>query len=269
MKASGTIEELLELMAALRHPQTGCPWDIRQNFQSIAPYTIEEAYEVADAVSRNNAGDLCEELGDLLFQVVYHARMAEEQGLFTFNKVVQAINGKLIRRHPHVFGTAEEKAIKNDITALKQQWETIKTQEQAAKKQEKAYYLDAVPSNLPAGLTAAKLQEKAEETGFDWVEALPVLQKVREELQELQEAIETGNAEEQAAEYGDVLFTLVNLGRKIGADFENSLRSTNLKFRRRFNYIEENLKKQHKSLKEADLALMEALWTEAKEKEKK
>lgn len=267
--ACRTIEDLRSLMAALRNPQNGCPWDKEQNFRSLAPYVIEEAYEVADAIHRNNSQDLCEELGDLLLQIVFHARIAEEAGLFAFPDIVQAISRKLIRRHPHIFGSAAQKAAKPDKAALKQQWEAIKAQEKAEKMpQGNSYYLDDVSSALPAVLTAEKLQQKAEQVGFDWVEALPVLQKTREELAELQEAIMEGNAEAQAAEYGDVLFTLINLGRKIGADFEGSLHRSNQKFRSRFNFIEDSLKEQNKILQEADCAEMEALWQAAKQQEK-
>jgi len=269
MQATDKIEQLLALIAALRHPQTGSSWDIKQNFRSIAPYTIEEAYEVVDAVNRDNKQDLCEELGDLLLQIVYHARLAEEEGSFDFNNVVQAVNSKLIRRHAHIFGPAAAETAKLDAAAHKQQWQAIKMQEKSAKGQGDIYYLDAVSSALPAVLEAAKLQEKAEATGFDWVEAQPVLQKLREELKELQEAVKKGSTEEQIAEYGDVLFTLINLGRKIGANFEDSLNRTNQKFRRRFTYIEKELQKRHRNLAEADIVEMEALWNEAKEKEEK
>lgn len=270
--AANEIERLTAIMAQLRDPETGCPWDIAQDFSSIAPYTIEEAYEVADAIARQNRADLCEELGDLLLQVVFHARMAEEEGSFSFADVARAINAKLMRRHPHVFGTKAERAARQNPAAIKRQWAVIKAQENAAKtvaagKSETKAYLDSVSANLPAALEAEKLQNQAEKIGFDWAEPLPVLAKLREELQELEEALAEGKQREAKQEFGDVLFTAINLGRKIEANFEMSLRAVNQKFRYRFGYIEAALNKQNKSLAEADLAAMEALWQEAKQAE--
>jgi len=267
MEGTDNIESLRALIAALRQPQSGSPWDIKQDFHSLAPYTIEEAYEVLDAVYRGNRPDLCEELGDLLLQIIYYARLAEEEGSFDFNTVVQALTAKLTRRHPHIFGENAAKPARLDLAAHRRQWQSIKEQEKAAKGQAPVYSLDTVSPALPPVLEAAKLQQQAEAAGFDWVAALPVLHKVQEELAELQEAIEKGDKAEQSAEYGDVLFTLINLGRKIGVAFEAGLKQSNQKFRRRFTYIEKSLRKQHKSLTEADISLMEKLWNEAKEHE--
>src|SRR5712675_710144 len=238
MKPSRDIAGLIAIMAALRTPGTGCPWDLEQNFETIAPYTLEEAYEVADAIARGDLTDLREELGDLLLQVVFHARMAQEQGAFDFGDVVQAITEKLLRRHPHVFG--EARGLSPDD--VKQLWDRIKSDEKARKgKPEPAGALAGVPVVLPALTRALKLQQKAGKVGFDWNDPMAVLAKIREEADEIEVAIKLGQSMEAAEEVGDLLFAVVNLGRHLGADPEAVLRGTNQKFMRRFAFIEREL----------------------------
>lgn len=261
-------------MAALRTPVTGCPWDLEQDFSSIAPYTIEEAYEVADAIERNDMVDLRDELGDLLLQVVYHARMAQEAGEFEFGDVVQAITAKMIRRHPHVFGNGSAR----DPAAVKETWEAIKAEERAQKRAERRAreaetedqrgdgYLDSVPVAHTALTRALKLQQHAARVGFDWPEALPILDKIKEEIGELREAMEGGNQDHVREEFGDVLFALVNLGRHLGIDSEDALKRTNAKFTKRFHKVEQALKAGGGSLEDATLDEMEALWQAAKDK---
>ncbi len=259
MTPSRDISRLLEIMAALRTPVTGCPWDLEQDFASIAPYTIEEAFEVADAIANGTRRELCDELGDLLLQVVYHARMAEEEGSFAFGDVVEAITTKMIRRHPHVFGDADARA----AGAAKGFWERAKAAERAG--QEKApHLLDTVPVALPALTRARKLQEKAATVGFDWKNAAPVLDKIVEEIGELREAMAQGDPAHTREEFGDTLFALVNLGRHLGIDAETALRETNDKFRFRFGAVEDGLAAAGRSAGEASLAEMEALWQAAK-----
>jgi len=263
MSPSRDIGRLLEIMAALRTPKTGCPWDLQQNFSTIAPYTLEEAYEVADAIARGDLGDLKDELGDLLLQVVFHARMAEEQGAFKFGDVVEAITAKLIRRHPHVFG--EKRA--GDPDAVKGLWEEIKAQEKSARgrgKDEGA--LAGVPVALPALTRALKLQDKAGKVGFDWNDPRAVLRKIREEAGEIEAALD-GDEQQAAAEIGDLLFAAVNLARHLHADPEALLRQTNQKFERRFAAIEVALAARGKKPQDATLAEMDALWDEAKARE--
>ena len=271
MKPSGKIDRLIEIMAALRAPDTGCPWDIEQDFSTIAPYTIEEAYEVADAIARGDRDDLREELGDLLLQVVYHARMAEEAGDFRFEDVVQAITEKMIRRHPHVFG--DEKA--RGAGMAKGVWEKIKAEEKAEKRKARlargldpedhgAGYLDSVPVALPALTRSLKLQERASQVGFDWGAAGPVLDKIEEEIAELKQAFASGDLSAMKDEFGDVLFALVNLGRHLRLDAESALAGTNEKFRRRFHFIEKSLTDAGRSLEQASLEEMETLWQAAK-----
>lgn len=267
----GGMERLLEIMRRLRDPHSGCPWDIEQDFASIAPYTIEEAYEVADAIQRGDLQDLREELGDLLLQVVFHARMAEEQNVFAFGDVVEAITAKMIRRHPHVFGDEAARG----AGMAKGAWDRIKAEEKAERRARRLAagldpedhgkgFLDGIPV-AHTGLTRAmKLQEKAAKVGFDWKEAKPVLDKIEEEIGELREAIEGGRQAEIADEYGDVLFALVNLGRHLKQDPEASLRGTNEKFRSRFHAVEKALADAGRSLEEASLEEMEALWQQAK-----
>ena len=265
MTPSREIERLLEIMAALRMPETGCPWDLAQNFSTIAPYTLEEAYEVADAIARNDLVELKDELGDLLLQVVFHARMAEEQGAFDFGDVVQAITEKLIRRHPHVFAEQSSPTPR----AVEGLWERIKAEEKSAKKTGQDGALAGVPVALPALSRALKLQIKASKVGFDWNDPRAVLRKIREEVDEIEaelDAPET-NRSAAAAEIGDLLFTVVNLARHLDADPEVVLRQTNLKFERRFAAIERALATRGKGPHDATLVEMEKLWNEAKEAE--
>lgn len=264
MKPSRDIARLIEIMAALRTPGSGCPWDLEQNFGTIAPYTIEEAYEVADAIARGNLDDLREELGDLLLQVVFHARMAEEQGTFDFGGVVEGITEKLIRRHPHVFAGADGKTAE----AVKGLWERIKAEEKAKRGNTETGALTGVPLALPALTRALKLQDKAGKVGFDWNDPHAVLAKIREEADEIEAELKNGHEKKAAAEVGDLLFAVVNLARHLHTDPEATLRGTNLKFERRFASIERALAARGKSLKDATLAEMDALWDEAKAAEK-
>jgi len=266
MTPARDIGRLIEIMAALRTPKTGCPWDLEQSFGTISPYTIEEAYEVADAIDRGDLTDLKEELGDLLLQVVFHARMAEELGAFDFGDVVRTICEKLIRRHPHVFGEARAE----DPQAVKGLWDRIKAQEKAARGgQREEGALAGVPAGLPALARALKLQAKAGKVGFDWNDARAVLRKIREEADEIETALAASEANEEsaAAEVGDLLFAAVNLARHLRADPEALLRRTNRKFERRFSAIERALAARGKAPREATLAEMDALWEEAKRSE--
>ncbi len=267
MKPSRDIATLLELMSALRTPGRGCPWDLEQTFATIAPYTIEEAYEVADAITRADLDDLRDELGDLLLQVVFHAQMAQERGAFAFGDVVEAITAKLVRRHPHVFGDARTLPVEA-VNAL---WDRIKAEEKAerASKQrtsapDRPGALDGVSSGLPALTRALKLQAKASKVGFDWNDPLAVLAKIREEADEIEAAITAGERDRVAGEVGDLMFAVVNLARHVDADPDQALRATNLKFERRFAAIEAALAAQGKTPKDATLAEMDALWDAAK-----
>jgi ATP diphosphatase len=274
---SRDIARLIEIMAALRKPGSGCPWDLEQDFSTIAPYTIEEAYEVADAIARGDFDDLRDELGDLLLQVAFHARMAEEAGRFDFGDVVHAITAKLVRRHPHVFGDAGRLPT-DAVNAL---WERIKKEEQAERAARRsmtgnadasnghAGALAGVPRNLPALTRALKLQEKAGKVGFDWNDPLAVLAKIREEADEIARELASGRRQEAAAETGDLLFAVVNLARHIGADPEAALRDTNVKFERRFAFIEQALAAAGKKPEQSSLAEMDALWEAAKSAERK
>jgi ATP diphosphatase len=274
VKPSRDIARLIEIMAALRTPVTGCPWDLEQDFSTIAPYTIEEAYEVADAIAREDLADLRDELGDLLLQVVYHARMAQEQGAFDFGAVVETVTAKMIRRHPHVFADAEGKT----ATAVKGMWAEIKAAERAEKPSQAkvASALDGVPLALPALTRALKLQEKAGRVGFDWNDPRAVLAKIREEADEIEAELDAmdmlgkdkAGIEKIAAEVGDLLFAVVNLARHLHADPEAILRTTNSKFERRSQSIERALAALGKTPKDATLAEMDALWDAAKEEEK-
>lgn len=264
VRPSREIDELLKIMTALRNPQTGCPWDVEQSFRSIVPYTIEEAFEVADAVERGSMTDLCDELGDLLLQVVFHAQMASERGAFDFSDVVSAITIKMIRRHPHVFG-ASAKAV--DGVVAKASWDEIKAKEKAlraASTDRAKPWLDDVPSGFPALALALKLQARAAKVGFDWNDPMPVLCKVEEELREFLSACEEGVAADVEAELGDLMFSLVNLARHLKIDPEAALRRTNLKFRQRFGYVETALNSMGSSLQDASLDEMETLWQQAK-----
>jgi len=265
MKASRDILRLIEIMAALRTPGSGCPWDLEQDFATIAPYTLEEAYEVADAIARGDLVDLREELGDLLLQVAFHARMAQEQGAFDFGDVVQAITEKLLRRHPHVFGDARGLSA-DEVKSL---WDRIKSEEKAMKPAAApAGALAGVPVGLPALTRALKLQQKAGKVGFDWNDPMAVLAKIREEADEIEAAIRSGERSQAAAEAGDLLFAVVNLARHLDADPESVLRGTNQKFERRFASIERALAARGKTPSESTLAEMDALWDEAKAAEK-
>ena len=267
MTPSRDISRLLEIMAALRTPKTGCPWDLEQDFATIAPYTLEEAYEVADAIARGDLADLKEELGDLLLQVAFHARMAQEQDAFDFGDVVEAITQKLVRRHPHVFG---DKRASNP-EAVKGLWDDIKAQEKKAKaargKPADEGALAGVPVALPALTRALKLQAKAGKVGFDWNDPRAVLAKIREEADEIEEVL-AGDPTAAAGEVGDLLFAAVNLARHLNADPEALLRATNQKFERRFAAIEDALAAQGKKPQDATLAEMDALWDAAKAKER-
>jgi ATP diphosphatase len=271
MTPSRDIARLLEIMAGLRTPGTGCPWDLEQDFTTVAPYTIEEAYEVADAIARGDLDDLCGELGDLLLQVVFHARMAEEQGAFSFGDVVEAITRKMIRRHPHVFGDASGRLTPADVKGA---WERIKAEEKkerAARRRSEEppdqSLLSGVKAGQPALTRAMELQRKASSVGFDWNDPRAVLHKIREEADEIEAALDSADMEELAEETGDLLFAVVNLARHVGADPEMALRGTNAKFERRFGYIERTLTTAGRSLKDASLPEMDRLWNEAKEKE--
>jgi nucleoside triphosphate diphosphatase len=271
MKPSKDISRLIEIMAALREPNTGCPWDIEQNFETIAPYTIEEAYEVSDAIARGDLDDLRLELGDLLLQVVYHAQMAKEIDEFDFGDVVEAVTTKMIRRHPHVFGDQEARS----AGMAKGMWEQIKSEEKAEKRAARLErgldpedhgkgFLDGIPVAFPALTRALKLQEKAARVGFDWKETAPILDKIEEEIGELREAM--GKADQAAIqdEFGDVLFALVNFGRHLHIDSEAALSGTNDKFRKRFHHVERELEAAGRGLDEASLEEMEELWQQAK-----
>jgi ATP diphosphatase len=264
MKPSRDIGRLIEIMAALRTPSSGCPWDLAQTFDSIAPYTLEEAYEVADAIARGNLAHLKDELGDLLLQVVFHARMAEEQGTFDFGGVVEAITTKLIRRHPHVFADEDGKTAE----AVKGLWERIKAEEKAERGEELKGALAGVPVALPALTRALKLQTKAGQVGFDWNDPRAVLAKIREEAAEIEAALDAQDNAHAATEVGDLLFAVVNLARHLDADPESLVRATNCKFERRFAFIEAALAKQGRTPRDATLAEMDALWDAAKEEEK-
>ena len=276
MTPSRDIARLLDIMAALRSPETGCPWDLAQNFSTIAPYTLEEAYEVADAIARGDLADLREELGDLLLQVVFHARMAQEQSAFDFGDVVAAITEKLVRRHPHVFGQESSSDYKHTPQAVEGLWERIKAQEAQEKAGRKGTSADegalaGVPVALPALTRALKLQAKASKVGFDWNDPRAVLRKIREEADEIEAELDRAERDDAAtaAEVGDLLFAVVNLARHLRADPEAVLRQTNRKFERRFAAIERALAAQGKTPFEATLAEMEALWNEAKAEERR
>ena len=274
MQPSSDIRRLIDIMAALRDPISGCPWDIEQTFASIAPFTIEEAYEVADAIERGATEDLREELGDLLLQVVFHARMAEEAGLFDFGGVVEAITTKLVHRHPHVFGDAGA-LNSDDVKAL---WGSIKADEKRAKRESNARNgrpaetnsgaLDGVPLALPALARAMKLQEKAGKVGFDWNDVHAVLEKIREEIIEVEAEIAEGSAQALSSEVGDLLFAVVNLARHLEVDPEAALRGANAKFERRFAHIENRLAEGGQTPERASLDEMERLWAEAKAEER-
>ena len=262
---AGKIETLLALMAKLRDPDGGCPWDLEQDFASIAPYTIEEAYEVADAIERGDMEELRDELGDLLLQVVFHAQMASEQGAFDFSAVVRAICEKMIRRHPHVFGSEDERS----AGEVKTRWEEIKAAEKAAKGTVQTSILDDVPLALPALTRAVKLQNRAARVGFDWPDTSQVIDKLNEEMLELSaEVAKGGDADRLEDEMGDLLFVYANLARHMKIDTEAALRRANAKFRRRFGRIEEKLAAEDRKPEGSTLEEMDALWNEAKREER-
>jgi nucleoside triphosphate diphosphatase len=283
MRPSRDIADLVAIMAALRQPETGCPWDVEQSFDSIVPYTIEETYEVVDAIERRDAQDLKEELGDLLLQVVYYAQMASETGLFTFDDVVEGITTKMIRRHPHVFGDAEARSARS----AKGQWERIKAEEKRERREERERMrasssedtagewtsfaeeagtglLDSVPGALPALTLSRKIQEKAATVGFDWTEPEPILAKLREETEEFEAAAASADRDAQEAELGDVLFTVVNLARRYEIDPDAALRRTTAKFRARFAAMEAQAALEGRSLAAMSLDDQEALWQRSK-----
>ncbi|QOG05504.1 nucleoside triphosphate pyrophosphohydrolase [Aureimonas sp. OT7] len=283
MQASRDIGRLVDIMRALRTPHTGCPWDLEQSFDSIVPYTVEETFEVVDAIERRDAEDLCEELGDLLLQVVYYCQLAEEEGLFTLGDVVEGITGKMIRRHPHVFGDAEARS----AGSAKGQWNRIKAEEKALRAErraartassasgewapkpvpETAGLLDAVPGALPSLALAMKVQEKAANVGFDWKTPEPIIAKIREEIAEFEEAQDAADPIAQEDELGDILFSVVNLARATQIDPDAALRRTTAKFRKRFSYVEQGVGGfSSESGRSATLERMEALWQEAKTK---
>lgn len=254
------IDRLLQIMARLRDPERGCPWDVKQDFATIAPYTIEEAYEVASAIEAGDYLGLKDELGDLLLQVVFHAQMAQEEGRFGFSDVVRAICDKMVRRHPHVFGDGAAKT----PGAVTEAWDEIKRRERAAKPAQPKGLLDDVPRALPALMRAIKLQNRAAEVGFDWPNAVFVTDKIAEESRELAEAAASKDPEKIAEEFGDLLFAMANLARHLKLDPEDALRGANAKFMRRFKVIEAGLEARGRTLEDASLDEMEALWQEAK-----
>ncbi len=257
------IDRLLAIMARLRDRETGCPWDVEQTFATIAPYTVEEAYEVADAIERGDLGDLKEELGDLLLQVVFHARMAEEEGAFDFDDVARAINDKMVRRHPHVFADETYESLAHQ----KEGWEALKAAERQGKGRGESL-LDDVPTGLPALTRAVKLSKRAAQVGFVWPTVQDVTRKLHEEVGELEAEIAAGDLDKARQELGDVLFVVANIARTLDIDPEDALRYTNAKFARRFRGIEERLAERGKRPEQSDLAEMDALWDEAKRAEK-
>ncbi len=258
--ASRNIDKLRTIMADLRTPETGCPWDLAQNFASIAPYTLEEAYEVVDAIERDDMDALKEELGDLLLQVVFHARLAEEQGLFDFDDVAASISDKMTRRHPHVFGRDSA----DNADAVAQSWEAIKQAEKQEKGQKSDSLMDDVPLSLPGLTRAVKLQKNAAKLGFDWQEAAPILAKLQEEIGELQAAMASGDKGQIQDEYGDVLFVMANLARHLKLDPETAIRQGNDKFSNRFKWMEKEAKANSLDLASQSLTSWEALWQKAK-----
>jgi ATP diphosphatase len=256
-----SIEKLLDVMRQLRDPETGCAWDIEQTFETIAPYTIEEAYEVADAIERNDLSDLQDELGDLLLQVVFHAQMASEQGSFAFDDVVNSIVDKMVRRHPHVFGDAK---FANEAE-LKASWEASKAAERAGKSEDTSALADIAVA-LPALKRADKIQKRAARVGFDWPDVAPVWDKLQEETHEVQEALANDDAAAVQDEIGDLLFTVVNLARHVNVDAETALVAANNKFEKRFRQVEQLASKQQDVLSELSLSELDALWDKAKSK---
>ncbi|QTP54612.1 nucleoside triphosphate pyrophosphohydrolase [Billgrantia sulfidoxydans] len=272
------IDDLLTLMAVLRDPGQGCPWDLEQDWDSIVPHTLEEAYEVADAIERRAWEELPGELGDLLFQVVYYSQFAREEGRFDFHDVVHTLTDKMVRRHPHVFpdGTLASRrppgvsAEQVETQLVNSRWESLKADERAARGEEEtpASVLDDVPRLLPALSRAAKLSKRAARVGFDWPDAAGVIAKIREELDEVEQALAEGDHRHAAREVGDLLFAVTNLARTLKADPEQCLRETNAKFERRFRHVESALAERGVTTRDVDLATMEAHWQEAKQLER-
>jgi MazG family protein len=264
-RAANEFVRLLEIMDRLRDPEGGCPWDLEQTFHTIAPYTIEEAYEVADAIERGDKGELREELGDLLFQVAFHSRMAAEEGSFEAADVAEAINEKMIRRHPHVFEATDNRSSDDQVIA----WEVVKAKEREAKTKgtAAASALDGVALSLPALLRAEKLQKRAARTGFDWTEAEQIFEKLEEETEEVKEAIASGESDAIQDEIGDLLFVVANLARRLKVDPEVALRQANAKFERRFRSMEHLAHERGVSFSTLDLATQETLWQAVKKKE--
>ncbi|SDS76676.1 nucleoside triphosphate pyrophosphohydrolase [Pseudomonas oryzae] len=268
------LNDLLHLMARLRDPQYGCPWDLAQDYASIVPHTLEEAYEVADAIERGDFEHLPGELGDLLFQVVYYSQLGREEGRFDFAQVVDGITRKLLRRHPHVFPDGDlygaPDLARLSEAAIKQRWEEIKAEERAEKAgaPEQLSLLDDIPQALPALSRAAKLQKRAAQVGFDWPAPLPVLDKLREELDEVLEAMAEGDQQHIAEEVGDLLFVVVNLARHLKVEPEAALRAANGKFERRFQFIEQALRTAGRRMEDCPLEELDALWGEAKRLER-
>lgn len=256
------LQDLLALMATLRDPERGCPWDRQQDFHSIAPYTLEEAYEVADAIHRESADDLRDELGDLLFQVVFHAQMAREQDMFDFEDVVRGIHEKMVRRHPHVFGGPTQEGMPPPS------WEAMKEAERREQGDGRTSAMDDVPVTLPGLTRAGKITRRAARVHFDWPSADGVIAKVREELAELEEARASGSTDAIEDEFGDLLFACANLGRHLGVDPERALRGANAKFERRFRRMEAKLAAEQVDLADSDMATKEAAWTQAKRVER-
>jgi len=263
--SQSSIQRILDIMAALRDPDTGCPWDLKQDFASIAPYALEEAYEVVDAIETGDMQQLRDELGDLLLQVVFHARMAEEADIFTFDDVVDAIADKMERRHPHVFDT------KADVSPeqVKQNWEDIKAQERAAKSDTPPSLLDDVPLALPAMTRAVKLQKRAARVGFDWTQPEPIFDKLDEEIGELREAMARKNADAIEDELGDLVFVVANIARHLKLDPETALRRGNAKFTRRFQHVEQQARVQSTDMSDFSLDELETFWQHAKAAERK
>ncbi|MBI1265489.1 MAG: nucleoside triphosphate pyrophosphohydrolase [Alphaproteobacteria bacterium] len=261
---AGAMARLLSIMAALRDPQSGCPWDLEQDFSSIAPYTLEEAYEVCDAIERGDMADLRDELGDLLLQVVFHSQMAREAGHFGFEDVAAAISDKMVRRHPHVFAGAEER----DAASQTRAWEAQKAQERAEKGASDTSVLANIPLALPALVRAEKLTRRAARVGYDWPSAEEVFDKLDEELGEVRGAIASGDQAHVAEELGDLLFVISNLARKLSVDPEAALRSANAKFERRFRWIEQRLATEGKTCSDVSLEVMESHWRSAKLQER-
>ncbi len=255
------LQRLLEIMKSLRDPDKGCPWDREQTINSIKGYTLEEAYEVVDAIERNAINDLRDELGDLLFHIVFYSEMADEQGDFDFRDVIETANSKLERRHPHVFSDLR---LENS-EQVKKLWEKTKQQERSTDKPDNDYFLDDISRHLPAMLRACKLQKRAASVGFDWAETKPILEKIEEELDELKETLNNRQETELIAEeLGDLMFCCINLARHLHIDPELALRNTNEKFIQRFNFIEEQLKSKNITLDAAELEEMDELWNQAK-----